>query len=141
MGSQVSGRHCRGVTASLVKPRTNRIKQNGQLVDRKDYLGDDRLIGVRTLKVNYLNSFLRNHRTILERVRAHEYRVLGRCKFLNYLNSNMIPDTTGSVQYLVHNNTSGLLETCRCIFRLLVRVQCIVQCCHSCVNQCRCTWI
>ena len=63
----------------------------------KKTLSDDRLVDVRNVKVNHLNTFLRNHRTLLEKVRAHEYRVLGRCKFLNHLNSDRIPSTIGSV--------------------------------------------
>ena len=63
----------------------------------KKTLSDDRLVDVRNVKVNYLTSFLRNHRTLLEKVRAHEYRVLGRCKFLKHLNSDRIPSTIGSL--------------------------------------------
>ena len=84
---------------AIVFDSGQRIIQDGQLLEREQNLSDDCYVGFRSLKVNYLNSFLRNHLTHLEKVRAHEFRVLGRCKFLKHLNSNMIPGTIGSVVF------------------------------------------
>ena len=125
----------------------------------KKTLSDDRLVDVRNVKVDHLNTFLRNHRTLLEKVRTHEYRVLGRCKFLNHLNSDRIPSTIGSVvitaiphsfitlctiaQVVVHSKPAAVFSCFLCALDALFNVAFLVSTDvgengqgHNCSNFC-----